>query len=385
MRVLLIGGTGVLSSAVMHRSLQKEHDVFILNRGHNAKSIPPDVSLLQADIRHTDDVNHILQDLSFDVVVDFLSYNVSDLENSLSIFQDRCNQFIFISSACVYRRARSDGCITEDSPFGNHNWDYSANKVRCEEYLISKCSKTGLKYTIVRPYITYGNTRVPYGIMPPYGWHWTLIARLLNNKPIMLWDKGDAICTLTHTSDFAKGVVGLFGNIQAYNEAFHIVGDERLTWKELLLLIGTLVDIQATYVTMPSAYVATRMPGLKGMLLEDRSLDAVFDSSKIKNAVPEFVCATPLEKGIAQTLEYYRNNSYINGIDYRWDAQMDKLIQDYLKENNPDKLKGLDLGFVDYLQGSFSDKLVYSAYRYLPNPFIRAYESFGRVIRRLGS
>src|SRR5680860_518194 len=129
MRVLLIGGTGVLSSDVMRLSVEKGHDVFVLNRGTNIKSILPGVSLIKVDIKRTGEVSSILKDLYFDVVVDFISYTVSDLKNSLSLFQSRCQQFIFISSACVYRRAKSDGCITENSPLGNPTWDYSIDKM----------------------------------------------------------------------------------------------------------------------------------------------------------------------------------------------------------------------------------------------------------------
>lgn len=383
-KILLIGGTGVLSTDVMNLSLKKGYTVYILNRGHNTKIIPRGIILLKANIKNEGEVNNLLKDLFFDVVVDFISYNVSDLKNSLSLFQDRCFQFIFISSACVYRRDKLDGCIIEDSPLGNnYNWDYSINKIACEEYLISKCSETGLKYSIIRPYITYGNTRIPYGIMPPYGWHWTFIGRLLNDKPIMLWDKGEAICTLTHTSDFAKGVVGLFSNPKAYNEAFHIVSDEKITWKGLILLIGKLVNKHTTYIEIPSEYIAKKIPSLKGMLLGDRALDAIFDNSKIKRVVPEFICTTPLDLGIAKTIKNYKYNNYLNGIDYKWDAQMDKLMYGYLKENNPSNPKLSNIKYTNYLDSAFHNKLNYYNKRYLPYPLIKITDLIDKIINRL--
>lgn len=383
MKVLLIGGTGLLSGDVTNLSIKEGHTVYVLNRGHHTDLIPPGVMLLKANIKNAIEVNRVIKDLFFDVVVDFISYNIRDLKNSLSIFQNRCSQFIFISSACAYRRDKSDGCLTEDSPLENQNWDYSINKVACEKYLISKCTEIGLKYTIIRPYITYGNTRIPYGLMPQYGWHWTFIARLLTNKPIILWDKGEAICTLTHVSDFAKGVVGLFGNPKAYNEAFHIVSDDRLTWNELATLLGKLVNKQPILIEIPSDYIAKKMPSIKGMLLGDRSLDAIFDNSKIKNAAPEFICDMSLEKGILQTIEYYRDNSYINGIDYKWDAQIDKLINGYLKETNPDKLKTLNLKFVNYLLVSFRNKITYYTYRYFPIYFTSIFKIINKILHRL--
>ncbi len=373
-KILLIGGTGTLSTDVMKLSVKKGHLVYVLNRGNRVNYIPPNVNLLKVNIKNKNEIINIIQDNTFDVVIDFLSYNLSDIKNSLSLFKDKCHQFIFISTACVYQRDQRVAPITENCSFGNPRWDYSLNKITCEEYLVSQCNLIGLKYTIIRPYITYGDTRIPYGIMPAYGWHWTFIARILNDKPILLWDKGEAICTLTHTSDFAKGVVGLYCNPKAYNEAFHIVSDESLTWKEFVILIGKLLNKKITYIEIPSTYIAKKIPSLKGILLEDRSLDAIFDNSKIKRVVPDFICTTSLEKGIMQTIEYYKNNNYVNGIDYKWDAQIDKLIYDYLKEKNPSKIKVSNLNYIKYLKYSYKEKLTYFEYRYLPIFFIRIIE-----------
>jgi len=379
-KILIIGGTGVLSTDVVELCLIKRHTVYILNRGRNVQSVPKEVVFLKADIKNSAQVNEILKDLYFDVVVDFISYHITDIKNSLSLFKKKCHQLIFISSAVVYRRAKEDGIITEDSPLVNPNWDYSVNKADCERYLISQCAELRLKYTIVRPYITYGNSRIPYGIMPPYGWHWTLIERILNNKPIFIWDQGKTVVTLTHSSDFAKGLVGLFCNPKAYNESLHIVSDESISWKELLNLIGRLIDKKPLITEIPSAYAAAKLPSFKGMILGDRSLDAVFDNSKIKSAVPEFICTTPMKKGISQSLEYYRDNNFLKGIDYKWDAQMDKLIYEYLKENDPDKLNMYNLKFAKYIEGSFKDKFLYSIYRYFPKVLIRMLELAKKIL-----
>ena len=376
-KILIIGGTGTLSIDVVKLSLSKGHQVYILNRGNNVKSIPKSVKLLKADIKNSNQVNEVIKNHHFDVVVDFLSYKINDLKNSLSLFEKKCNQFIFISSACVYRRSEEDGIIKENSPLINSNWSYSKYKVDCEEYLIGKCSESKLKYTIVRPYITYGDTRIPYGIMPSYGWHWTFISRILNNKPVFLWDDGSTICTLTHTSDFAVGLVGLFKNSKAYNQAFHIVGDETISWESLLNLIGKLINKKPIIVKIPSKYVSFKLPHLKGILLGDRSLNAVFDNSKIKKIVPEFTTKTSLNQGILQTINAYKENNYMKGIDYKWDGQMDKLIESYTEKIYH------NLKLIPYLKINLKDKLNYYLYRYFPNSIILIYEIVIKILYKI--
>jgi len=242
MKVLLIGGTGVLSTDIMRLSLDKGHQVYILNRGNRKQLVPNEVICLKADINKSNEVIHAIDPFKFDVVVDFLCFNKKELLNHVEIFEDKCKQFVFISSATAYFKKTENETITEKTPIGNPNWNYALNKSECEALLKEKCSLNGMKYTIVRPYVTYGDTRIPFAIIPNYGWHWTFVARILNRKPIVVWDKGEAICTLTHTTDFAKGVVGLFGNEKGFNEDFHITCDERHKWRDVAEIIGEIVD-----------------------------------------------------------------------------------------------------------------------------------------------
>lgn len=379
-KVLLLGGTGVLSRDVMLLAVKHGYEVFILNRGKRQLFLPPEVHVLKANVKNPEEVRELVKDMAFDVVVDFLSYVPKDIQRSLEIFAGKCRQFIFISSACAYRRAKGDGIITEDSPLINPAWDYSVNKVECERLLIKKCKEADIDYTIVRPYITYGDTRIPYGIMPSYGLHWSLAGRILSGKPVLMWDDGEALCTITHTSDFAKGVVGLLGNPQAYNEAFHVVGDEVCSWKEMIHIIGDILNKKPDTVAIPASYIADKLPEYRGMLLGDWALDAVFDNSKIKRVVPEFVCTTSLREGIERTLQHYRTNDYLGGIDYQWDAQMDRLIAGYLKGSEREKRK---LKFVDYLgRATGKEKRIYSRYRYMPFPLIESFEFAERVWNR---
>lgn len=326
-----------------------------------------------------------IKKLHFDIVIDFLTYNKKQLKNSLSIFHKKCNQFIFISSVAVYNRSTADGPLTEDnSPMPNPIWDYSVNKEICERYLIEKCKDQSVNYTIVRPSVTYGNTRIPYGIMPRYGFHWTLISRIQNNKPILIWDGGETICTITHTLDFAKGIVGLFNNPKAYNQAFHIAGDTRHTWNEVLDTIAEIIGEKVIVADIPSGYISSKMPSVKGLLLGDRTVNAKYNNSKIKSVVPDFSCDIDLKTGVSQTINYYKENNYLQGIDYRWDAEMDRLIFNYFKKENPEKLKEFNLNFMNYLSGSYKNKWEYIQNRYKALTFLVHVTSFlNRVFRKI--
>lgn len=366
MKVLLLGGTGLLSKEIMLVSLKKGHDVFILNRGRRLAGIPEQVKVLIADIRNRKQVSAVVENFNFDVIIDFLSYTPENLESVLELFSGKYQQYIFISTACVYRRDNKEEIITEQSTLINPDWNYSLNKANCEFRLKEICRKQDLFYTIVRPYITYDDTRIPYGIMPEYGLHWTLIARILNEKPVFIWDEGAAICTLTHVSDFAKGIVGLLGNPAAYNEAFHIVGDERYTWKEVITLIGKSVGKDVNLVEIPSVKIADILPEYRGILLGDRSLNAIFDNSKIKNVVPEFNTSVTLKEGLNRTIEYYRHTHFLKGIDYVWDAKIDKLII------NSTSLSFKSLRYMDYLnENHYKNHIQYRLGRLLSERYVK--------------
>lgn len=364
MNILLIGGTGVLSTDIMNLCIKRGFDVYIINRGNRRKNLNKKAVFIQANIRNSQAVTEKIRDLNFDIVIDFISYEKWQLENSLSIFQNKCMQFMFISSVAVYDRGVTKDPINESSLMPNPIWDYSKNKLLCENYLIMKCNELGINYTIVRPSITYGNTRIPYGIMPSYGWHWTLIARIQNNKPIIIWDGGETICTITHTLDFAKGVVGLLNNPKSYNESFHIVGDNRYTWNEVLFTISDIVGKEHIPIDIPSEFISAKIPYLKGILIGDRAIDARYDNNKIKIAVPDFSCDIDLKTGISHAIKYYKKNNFLKGIDYKWDAEMDRLIYCYYKKTNPKKLKELNLKYINYLGTFQKDKWKYLMNRY---------------------
>ncbi|MGM9698303.1 MAG: NAD-dependent epimerase/dehydratase family protein [Prevotella sp.] len=343
MNILIVGGTGVISYAVVIESIKQGHHVTCINRGKStSQKLPETVELIKADYRKQHVIEGKLQDRHFDVAIDFLCITEKNIEYSVNLFKDKCDQYIFISSCAVYNLGSSaDYKYSEDSPKVSPLWDYSINKVASEKKLTELAAKYNLKYTIARPCVTYGNTRIPYGITPPYGYHGTLIQRLLHGKPIILWDNGEAFCNFTRVEDFAVGFVGLFGNQKAYNEAFNIVGDVCETWLEVIKTTADLLGVEPKFVNITSEQFAYEVSTRKGEILAGRAPKQIMLNHKLKSVVPTFDTKFSLREGIALTIDYYKKNNYLYGIDYKFDGDWDRIAAKYAPSYEPK--------FVDYL------------------------------------
>lgn len=358
-KILILGGSGILSSDVCRVALSKGYDVTCLTRGTRDFALPQGVKSIHGDANKLFEIEDKL-DHSYSAVYDFLTLNVDQLKSKLEVLGSRCKQYFFVSSATVYEI--SDDKVKEDSPLGNQFWDYGKDKIKCEEFL-REFKKDGFNYTIIRPYVTYGNTRIPFGVISN-GRYWSLANRIINKKPILLWDNGQAICTLTHTTDFAKGFVGLTGNIKAFNEAFHITSDETLSWKEVLEYVCRALGCEADIVSASTDDIIKELPEFKGVLLGDKARNRIFDNTKIKETVGEFRDFVPFETGIKWTIDYYRAHDIERKIDYMWDGKVDRAIIHLSK-----KLKiSIDKSKIHFLndegKASFKDRIQYMIGRY---------------------
>jgi len=361
--ILVVGGTGVISYAVVNEAIKQNIHVTCINRGnfHN-QLLPDNVEIIKADYKNREVIEKKLNNRYFDVVIDVLCYDAKDIDYSVSLFKDKCEQYIFFSSCAVYNKGDGNYECFENSELINPVWKYSIDKVKCEKKLIELSTKYGFNYTIIRPAVTYGNTRIPYGITPPYGYHGTLIMRILNHKPIILWDGGQAYSTITRVEDFAVGLVGLLGNKKAYNEIYHIVGDERYKWKDVVDTLGDILGVPPIYFSIKKEEYAEEIPEKKGEILGGRGISQLLNNSKIKEIVPEFGTHIPLKEGLSMTVEYYKKHNFLSGIDFKFDADTDRIILKYCKIMQIDEKK-YNLKFVDYLgNATLKDKFVYWMY-----------------------
>lgn len=354
-KILLLGGTGTLSSVVLKKLLKENWDVWILNRGLRKKNVPDEVHVIIGDFKNPMSWSDKISKESFLVVVDFLSRTPDDIMRIYPLFKDKCQQYVFISSSCVYRRNQEDFPIKESSPKPNVNWSYNIEKYNAELALIKQSEDASSSYTIIRPYITYDNERIPFGIAPAYKFHRTILERLKSNKPVFVWEGGEIKTTLTYVDDFANGVIGLLLNEKAFNEDFHITSNFTYSWNEFWQIIKRATKSQSEVIKVTSDEICKVMPLERGTLMGDRALDAIFDNSKLKQVLPDFQFKCSLEEGIKYIINNYNSNdNYF--YDYKYDALLDKLLNPYSKK----------VSFKRYKNSKASCRLLYCIYRYLP-------------------
>lgn len=329
MKILFIGGTGIISTACTKLAAERGMDVTLLTRGQHEAQLPSGVKTLIADVNAPGLVQK-LQRERFDSVVDWIAFTPAEIERDLALFHGRTRQFIFISSTSAYQKPQTHYLMTESTPLANPYWEYSRNKIACEERLLRAYREDGFPVTIVRPSLTYGDTQIPL-VLNSWQKPYTAVDRMLRGEKLVVPGDGTSLWVVTHNSDFAKGLVGLIGQQQAIGHAFHITSDEVQTWDQLFHIVGAAVGAEPKLVHIPSDFIAACLPEKTGTLLGDKSVSVVFDNSKIKRFVPGYCATTSFAEGIRQTLAWFDADPKRKEIDDQLNADMDKLISAYEK------------------------------------------------------
>jgi len=325
MKVLFIGGTGFISTAVSRMAIERGMELYLLNRGNRLSEIPG-AHQLTGDIHHPESMRNALKDHQFDVVVDWIAFTPEDVERDLQVFRGRTKQFVFISSASAYQKPVVNYMITESTPLKNPYWEYSRNKIASEELLLKAYRDEDFPVTIVRPSYTY-NTYLPVAI-GGFGCY-TLADRMLKGKPIIVHGDGTSLWVNTHAEDFAKGFLGLLGNEKAIGQAFHITSDEVLTWNQIYQTIADVLGVEAKMIHIPTDFIIKEVPRLTGDLLGDKTWSAVFDNSKIKAFVPDFQATIPFREGMRRALGWFAADKNRQRINEQVNAEMDQIINAY--------------------------------------------------------
>ncbi len=327
MKALFIGGTGIISSAITKQLAEQGCELYLLNRGSRNAALPQGVHVIQADINDEDQVASLLEGHQFDVVADFIAFRPEQLERDFRLFQGRTKQFLFISSASAYQTPLSDYRITEGTPLSNPYWEYSRNKIACEQYLIDRYREDGFPITIVRPSHTYDERSIPLGVHGNKG-SWQVAKRMLEGKPVIIHGDGTSLWTMTHNSDFAKGFIGLMGNIHAIGESVHITSDETVTWNQIYEIIAGALGVKLNAVHVSSHFLSAAGPyDFRGGLLGDKANSVVFDNSKLKRLVPQFVATTRLDQGIKETVRHILANPALQTEDPEFDLWCDRIVE----------------------------------------------------------
>lgn len=320
--ILFIGGTGNISTECASLMHSRAHRIQILSRGR--LGVPAGYQAIVADRKDPVAMRAALQDAKPDVVLNFLGYELPELELDVELFKGRVGQYIFISSATVYVKPPQSLPITEQAPLGNAFWDYAQKKLACEEYLLERARTDQFPVTIVRPSHTYSRLWIPN---PVSSAGYSFAARMEEGKPVFVPDNGENPWTLTASSDFAVGLAGLVGCKDAIGEAFHITSDDVLTWNQIYEAIASALGVKSPQIAkVPTDFICQVVPQLTGNLKGDKSHPAIFDNSKIKRFVPDFVCRKPLREGIKESVNWMRAHPEQKNLNPQVDAMIDPVI-----------------------------------------------------------
>lgn len=327
MKALLIGGTGRISMAITRKLAADGWEVFLLNRGSRTAELPEGVKVIVADINDEETVLKNIGGMCFDCVCEFIGFVPEQVERDYRLFKDRTRQYIYISSASAYHKPVRDYVITEGTALANPYWQYSRDKIACEEFLMKKYREEGFPVTIVRPSHTYDERSIPLGVHGTKG-SWQVIKRMMEGKPVIIQGDGTSLWTLTFNTDFAVAYTGLMGNRHAIGEAFQITSDETLTWNQIYETIADAlgVELHACHISSDFLAAAGKQFDFLGSLTGDKANTVVFDNSKLKAAVPEFVTKVPFHKGVRIALDYILNHPECRVEDPDFDKWCDRVI-----------------------------------------------------------
>jgi len=320
LRVLFIGGSGVISSACSRVAVDSGIELSVLNRGRNTeRSLPNGVNMLRADIREPGSVRDEIPDLEFDAVVDWVAFTPEHVRADIELFRGRTGQYVFISSASAYQTPPARMPVTESTPLRNPYWQYSRDKIACEDTLVAAYRNEGFPATIVRPSHTYDETLVPF-----HG-GWTVLGRMLAGKPVIVHGDGTSLWTMTHHDDFARAFVPLLGHPRTLGEAIHITSDDVLTWNQIAETLAAALGVTARLVHVPSDAIAAADPDWGAGLLGDKAHSMVFDNTKLRRVVPGWRAVIPFEQGARQIAGWYLADPARQVTDQALDTVMDKL------------------------------------------------------------
>ena len=331
-KALFIGGTGTISTAITRKVAKDgEWELWLLNRGNRSEVLPREVGVINADINDEEDVARKLEGTEWDCVCDFIGFVPEQVERDYRLFKGRTRQYMYISSASAYQKPVPSPWINEGTALANPYWQYSRDKIACEEFLMRKYREEGYPVTIIRPSHTYDERNVPLGVHGKNG-SWQVVKRMMEGKPVIVHGDGTSLWTMTHNSDFAKGFTGLMGNPHAIGTAFQITNDETLTWNQIYMTIADVLGVEFKPYYVASEYLAAVSDyDFLGSLVGDKACSVIFDNAKLKRAVPGFTPTVRFEQGIRMTIENVLAHPSLQKEDPDFDAWCDRVI-DTLEE-----------------------------------------------------
>lgn len=329
MKILMIGGTGTISSAITRQLSAEGHDLWLLNRGNRKNEVPTSVRQVIVDIDNTEEVLRQIDGELFDAVCEFIGFLPSQVERDIHLFKGRTRQYVYISSASAYNKPAASHVIVEGTALANPYWEYSRNKIACEDLLMKAYREEGFPVTIVRPSHTYCERAVPVSVHGPKG-SWPVLKRMIDGKPVIVHGDGSSLWTLTWNEDFARGFIGLLGNPKSIGEPFQIMSDESLTWNQIYQCVANALGVDFKPYHVASDFLSAVAPepyDFTGNLLGDKAVTVVFDCAKLKRAVPGFQATVRFDEGVRRCVAYLKAHPELQVEDPEFDRWCDCVIE----------------------------------------------------------
>ncbi len=328
MKALFIGGTGTISTQISKKLIEEGHELYLVNRGNRNDCLPEGGKYLICDVNDEAKLAGMIKDEEFDVVADFIAFEPEQLERDYRLFQGKTKQFVFISSASAYQKPLANYRITEGTPLVNPYWEYSRNKIACEDYLMRQYREDGFPVTIVRPSHTYNERAIPMAVHGAKG-SWQVAKRMMEGKKVIVHGDGTTLWTMTNSKDFANAFVGLMGNVRALGETVQITSDESLTWDQIYQSVANALGVECKLVHASSEFLSAcddKGYDFNGSLIGDKTHTVVFDNTKLKSLVPEFVATIRFDQGVREVVEYVLAHPEFQEEDPEFDEWCDKVI-----------------------------------------------------------
>ena len=321
MRILFLGGAGMIGSAAAAEVVRQGHELTIMTRGEPQRPLPPAVRRLRCDVYQLDELRGTLRGERYDAVVNWVGYTPAQLDGHTGLFSNLTWQYVFISTCSVFARPVPSLPVTESSPRRQPVFGYARDKLACEECLAAAYRADGFPLTVVRPGHTYDRTVVPVLA------GWTAIDRMRSGKPVVVHGDGTSLWTLMHSRDFARAFVPLLGNGQAVGESVNVVSGDILTWDQIHLALASAAGVpRPALAHRSSESIAREWPGWADVLEHDFRHSMVFDNAKLRRLVPGFAPHTSLAAGAREIMAYHDADANRGRVDSDLDAAFDRLL-----------------------------------------------------------
>lgn len=339
MKILFVGGSGLISNACSRFASEQGIDLTLVNRSKSKKyDLPAGVKVITCDIHDEMAIATILEKKEFDVVVDWIAFTEADIERDIRLFKGKCKQFVFISSASAYQKPPQHYILTEQTPLENPYNEYARNKITCEIALMKAHREIGFPVTIIRPSSTYGEGQIPV-LFNSWFHPYTIVDRMRQGKQVIIPGDGTSLWVFTWNFDFARGMMPLMGEPRTIGQTFHITSDEALTWNQIYDQLAQAAGVTLNGVHIASDFIISLHPEEAGSLLGDRGQNIIFDNSKIRSYVPEFKCEVPWKVGMERLMRWFDSDVARRTIDEAQNEKIDHILAVYQQNKKKEQTR----------------------------------------------